>query len=145
MTIDFVKCANTQEKLLLLLIERMEAVEEHVQQFNHIFLENPLSSLTPASSPSAVAEGRKLAKLVGETVPCPFTEPVESYAVTTNITHEVNVDLLRRQGFKVTRTFHSTGLPKSIFTVSWQRNHNQKSAVSVSNSGLSCPPTLEST
>lgn len=120
MTTDFVTCANTQEKLLLLIIERMEALEARVHELNDRLIGNPLSRLTPASSPSPMSEARKLAQHIQNSVPCPFTEPVKSYALTSTITHECNVDLLRRQGFKVTRIFDSHGLPKNIHTVSWQ-------------------------
>lgn len=117
---DFVTCANAQEKLLMLIIERMETLEGLVQELNGRLVANPLEKVKPASSPSPLAEARKLAHHIEGAMPCPFTGPEQSYALTMTVLHQSNVDLLRRQGFKVTKVFDATGLPKHIHTVSWQ-------------------------
>lgn len=102
----------------MLVIERMEVLEGLVQELHGRV--NPLTRLNPASTPSPVAEARKLARDIERTVPCPFTERVQSYALTRTIMHKDNVDLLRRQGFKVTRTYNAKGLPRDVYTVAWQ-------------------------
>lgn len=115
---EFVTCATAEEKLLMVIIERLEALEGLVQELHGRV--NPLTMLTPASTPSPLAEAQRLARDIESTVPCPFTERLQSYALTSTIVHPSNVDLLRRQGFKVTQTFNTAGLPKSIHTVAWQ-------------------------
>ena len=113
---EFVTCSKAEERLLLLLIDRMEGLEKSTAALTFEVMGNPLETITPSTCPSVLQEGRNIARSLSITER--FALYGDGFAKTIQIRHQCNIDLLERQGFTVEGCFASP-LPTDYYTVSW--------------------------
>lgn len=105
-----VVCASVEEKLLLMVVDRLEQLEACMRKKD----ENPLENIQPTRRPSALDEGRDIAKRLRSTQLSSFPDFATGSAVSCQIKHSSNIDLLRRQGFMV-----STAGLTNHYIISW--------------------------
>ncbi|RYF09752.1 MAG: hypothetical protein EOO40_06355 [Deltaproteobacteria bacterium] len=107
-----------EETLLLMVLERLHEVERAVTKLSDDVNGNPLRYLTPSTCPSVEQEGTKISRRLAGVDRYPFSVKPDELAATCQIKHQVNVDLLRRQGFVVEKEFQAP-LPTDVYRVTW--------------------------
>lgn len=115
---ELIECSTTEEKLLITLIDRIEDLQRNLDSLRREVAGNPLEALTPLTCPSVAREGQNIAGRLHATQACSFSTDPGLFAVSCQIRHQRNVDLLRRNGFEVVQSFGKP-LPTDFYTVTW--------------------------
>ena len=118
-SMDFVSCSNALEKLMMMVVDRIERLENVVQDKLDTLL-NPLETLQPWNCPSVEREGQKIADTMN--VRGEWDERFNGhFNVGCHIKYQRNIDILRRNGFSVTQAF-SSPLPVDFYTITWKKS-----------------------